>query len=407
MNPATYGGTEADRATDFAFNQETRGMSLIGRKTLDSEKLRQEVVYGLNLDVTETERPRNRCDTEIEAGTTTCNIAPFPFAATEDFPNRTFPDTRTTRTGLFAQDELVLGTEARVTLIPGIRYDDYEMDPKSAQSLEITTFGFEVTPVSEDNVSTNLGLLYAIGDGLTFAAQYSEGFRPPNFDESNQAFVNRAFGYATVPNPDLRPETSEGIELGLRFHTDRARFSISVYENDYRDFIASEFIGTADGISLFQDANVDLAKISGVELGGNWRVSNRFSINGALAQARGTDERTGAPLDSIDPLTGVFGLSFSNPSGRWGIDTILTFVDEKERVSAPDRVTAEPYQVVDLIGRFRAGERTVLRAGIYNVFDETYARWANIQGLATTETEAITRAQAPGTNVRFALAVEF
>ena len=46
--------------------------------------------------------------------------------------------------------------------------------------------------------------------------QYAEGYRPPNFAEANQSFVNLGYRYATVPNPELSAENSKGLEFGLR-----------------------------------------------------------------------------------------------------------------------------------------------------------------------------------------------
>jgi outer membrane receptor protein involved in Fe transport len=45
--------------------------------------------------------------------------------------------------------------------------------------------------------------------------------------------------------------------------------------------------------------------------------------------------------------------------------------------------------------------------GVYNLFDETYARWANIQGLPASDAETIARAQDPGTNLRVSFNLHF
>jgi outer membrane receptor protein involved in Fe transport len=48
-----------------------------------------------------------------------------------------------------------------------------------------------------------------------------------------------------------------------------------------------------------------------------------------------------------------------------------------------------------------------LRIGIFNAFDEAYARWANLQGLAADDANAIALAHASGRNVRAAFNIEF
>ena len=403
---STYGGTTAERTSDFEFNQEIRGLGVTLRKEVATGEVDHSIVYGLSIDETETERPRSRCETESATGASTCSIAAYPFADPEVFPNRTFPDTSTTRGGVFAQDEMILAN-GKVTLIPGIRYDRYEMDPSSSQLVDVGAFGFEVVPVDEHNVSANLGFIYDLTERLALFAQYAEGFRPPNFEEANQAFVNRAFGYATVPNPDLRPESSKGLEVGLKASRERSRFSVSLYQNRYTDFIDTQFAGLQDGISLFQQRNIGEAEIGGLELTALWMLSDRWRLHGALAYARGDDRENDVPLDSVDPLTSVLGVGFAEPNDRWSIETLLTLVADKDRVSAEDRVTASAYGVVDLIGHYRITSRSTLRMGVYNVFDETYARWANIQGLPGSDAETIARAQNPGTNLRMSFNVDF
>ena len=71
----------------------------------------------MNFDETDTERPRNRCEQSRVTGESTCQIAAYPFAPTENFPNKTFPDSNTKRFGIYIQDEITLG-DTGLTLIP-------------------------------------------------------------------------------------------------------------------------------------------------------------------------------------------------------------------------------------------------------------------------------------------------
>lgn len=414
-NPATWGGTEAYRSTDFEFNQEVAGLSLTARKLLSSGTVEQHLVYGFNHETTDSERPRNRCETETSTNDSTCTIyivPPIPGpppTPPEVFPNRTFPDTETTRLGFFLQNEITVGAQGRVTLIPGLRYDRYEMDPDRSRLVDTSAFGYDVVPVDEDNVSSNLGLLFDINDGLSLFAQYAEGFRPPNYDEANQAFVNYfpGFAYALVPNPELKPETSESFEFGIRGRTGNARYSVSLYQNDYENFIDEVVVGFDSGILLYQDQNVERVEIEGIELSGQWRLSDQFELLGSLAKSRGDDLTAGVPLDSVDPLTAVLGFRIMDAADSWNIETRLTLVDDKDRVSSPDVVTARSYEVVDLIGHYRFNATTSMRLGLYNLADEGYSRWANIQGLPADSTESIALAQAPGRNFRVGFSVDF
>ncbi len=410
-NPQTYGGTLANRFSDFDFNQETSSLNIMLRKTLDGQSLQHDIVYGLAFEQTDTERPRARCDIAVSNSEIACAIPSYPFAAPEVFPNKTFPDTQTRRTGFFVQDEISLG-DGRLRLIPGIRHDSYEMTPTPDALLngggDISNFGgYQISDVDTDHTSFNLGALYDIGESTTAFVQYAEGFRPPNFDESNQAFVNLGHGYATVPNPELKAESSRGIETGLRHAFANADISVTAYKNRYRNFIESQMVEVANGISLFQDSNIGKVEIYGIEFNGRWQINEQWQIASALAWSRGEDKIEDRPLDSVSPISAVISTRYDIAQGQWGIETLLTLSGEQDRVSAPDRVAGDAYALIDVVAHYDFNAAANLRLGVFNVFDAQYASWNSIKGLAATDTANIDKAQAPGTNIRLSLNYEF
>ena len=111
-------------------------------------------------------------------------------------------------------------------------------------------------------------------------------------------------------------------------------------------------------------------------------------------------------LTRWNPLTLVAGLRFDAPSGRWGGELLFTAVGKKDRVSTPERVTADSYSVIDLVGNYDFSESVRLRFGAFNVFDERYARWINISSLNADSTTAIENAQQPGLNFRIDLQID-
>ncbi|OUS17687.1 hypothetical protein A9Q88_02735 [Gammaproteobacteria bacterium 50_400_T64] len=396
-------GTAAIRKTDFEFNQEIWGIGSTLVKAFNIGNTYHAMVYGLNYEVTDTERPRNRCETDLATGSASCDILAYPFSPAESFPNKTFPDTETTRAGIFWQDEITLG-ESGFRLIPGIRYDYYDMDANTKGVVDIA--GYSVESFDEEDVSVNLGLLYDLTEQVSLFAQYSEGFRPPSFDEANQSFVNLAFGYATVPNPNLKPETSKGYEIGVKADLPEGYVSLAIFDNHYDDFIESQYIGNNAGISLYQQSNISEARIWGVELTSIWQLNNNWQLNGSLAHARGEDEDADRPLDSVDPLTAVIGLAYNASDDQWRVETALTLVDKKDRVSDDSRVTNSGYGITDIFGHYNLSNKVKIRLGVFNVFNKQYAQWANLSGLSATSS-SVDRAQESGTTFRAALDITF
>ena len=408
-NPRSYGGANALRETTFEFNQQTTALNLNLRKTVETGSIIHSFAYGGNFEETDTRRPRNRCEENLGNGQTTCAISEFPFAPPEVFPNKTIPDTSTDRSGFYLQDEMVFGNSG-FTLIPGARYDRYRMDAMPDPTLDgtgqVSGYGFPVESIDEGALSLSLGALYDFNETWSMFAQYAEGYRPPNFAEANQSFVNLGFQYATVPNPELEAENSKGLEFGLRANLDNAFLSAAVYRNRYDNFIENSFVGVRGPISLFQNRNIEEVEISGAEFNARFMLNEQWQARAALAYARGDNKTASTPLDSVDPLTAVAGLGYTAISSRWGGELLLTAVGEKDRVSAPDRVTADSYGIVDLIGYYNFSDSARLRFGVFNLFDETYARWINISSLSADSISAIENAQQPGTNFRVGLQIE-
>ena len=409
-NPRTYRGTSARRETTFDFNQQTSAVNLNLRKTVTTASVTHSLAYGANLEETDTQRPRNRCDEELATGQTTCRISAYPFAPPEVFPNKTIPDTSTARSGIYLQDEMVFG-DGGLTLIPGARYDRYRMkampDPSLDGTGQVSGYGFPVESIDEGAVSLSLGVLRDINADWSMFGQYAEGYRPPEFHpEANQSFVNLGYRYATVPNPELSAENSKGLEFGLRASFPNASLSFAAYRNRYTNFIESAFAGMRGSISLFQNQNIGEVKIRGAEFNARFFLNEQWQARTALAYARGDNLSASTPLDSVDPLTLVAGLRFDAPSGRWGGELLLTAVGKKDRVSTPDSVTADGYSVVDVVGNYDFSESVRLRFGVFNVFDELYARWINISSLNADSTTAIENAQQPGMNFRIGLQID-
>lgn len=410
-NPRSFGGAAAIRDTMFEFDQETTALNVNLRKSLSSGSLTHSFAYGFNFDETDTERPRDRFDRNVATGTVSREISAFPMAPAEVFPNKSFPDTTTKRWGIYLQDEIQI-SDSGLTIIPGVRYDRYDMEANVDALLDGTNlvagFGYPVEDFDDGEVSLSLGALYDLDDTYSLFGQYAEGYRAPNFNEANQAFVNLGFGYAVLPNPEIDAESSDSVELGIRADYENAFLSLSIFSNNYEDFISSNFIGREGEISLYQNQNIQDVEIQGAELLSYFYLNNEWRVRASVAYARGDNETDDVPIDTVDPLTVVAGLRYDNANGNWGGELLVTAVDKKDRVSSDSVVQPDNYTIVDLIADWELGDSLSLRLGVFNLFDEEYAHWQNIQGLnAVSSADTIANAYQPGMNIRLGFTVEF
>ncbi len=411
LNPRSFTGTAAIRDTTFGFEQETLAINLNLRKSIETDFLTHNFSYGFNFDETETQRPRDRSDTEISSGSVSRAISAYPMAPAEVFPNKSFPDTTTTRLGFYLQDEVQVG-DTGLSVIPGVRYDRYELAAAVDALLDGTNtvegYGYPVRDFDDGKFSLSLGAIYDIDESYSLFAQYAEGYRPPNFNESNQAFANLAYRYAVVPNPDIRAETSKSFEFGVRADYENAYLSVSAFRNSYKDFISSNYIGRSGAVSLYQNQNIDDVEIQGAEATAYLYLNENWRMRSSIAYAMGRDKETSQHIDSVDPVNLVNSLRYDSAAGNWGGELFWTVVSDKTKVSSESVTEAEGYQVLDIVADLRVGESLSLRVGVFNVFDEEYARWQSIQGLnKVTAADTILNNYQPGTNLRLGINANF
>ena len=321
------------------------------------------------------------------------------------FPTKYFPESTVSEAGAYLQAELQLG---RLSFVPGVRYDHFALDANQNDPIFIASLNPEAADFSDGAVSPKLGVAANLTDTLTVHAQYSGGFRAPPYSAINTGFTNPRGGYTTLPNPDLRAETSRNVEVGVRAAFDRASLGLTVFSNRYDDFIASTSLGLNPVTQLleFQSRNLDEAEIEGVELRGEAYLSDSVMLRWSYARINGVEifEDTVVPplaeetqLGEIAPNEGVLGLRYVRPSGRWGSELSVRMVEGYQHGSE-EQFAPEAYQVVDLVGFVSLAESLTFRLGLLNLTDNKHFEWWNVRGRPAND-PVIDRYTSPGLSV--------
>jgi hemoglobin/transferrin/lactoferrin receptor protein len=285
-------------------------------------------------------------------------------------PDTLFPNADVNSLALYIQDEISLWE--RLFLIPALRWD-YLVQNAEGQP-----------EVTEGQVSPKLGGVLKVTDFLYVEANYAEGFRAPNFGElfiSGTHFPGAVF----VPNPDLKPETSKNVDVGLRLRRDRLLFQHdrfllrgAYFRNALDDFIdfAVQFNPRTRRLE-FRPVNVQEALLEGFEAEMLWAFYAGFELFANYTDITGDNETTDQPLASIPPRKGVIGLSYTFAPRYLTVGGRVQIVDDQKRV--PEGVARTPgYTVYDLFANWqpRRGPLLGFRVdfGIDNVTDKEYRR---------------------------------
>ncbi|MET0815382.1 MAG: TonB-dependent hemoglobin/transferrin/lactoferrin family receptor [Pseudoxanthomonas sp.] len=406
------------REREFDFDQRAYGLQLNAGKDFSTGQAQHAVSYGLDLSHTETRQKRDGLRTFLVTGVTT------PVMLPDVFPVRDFPISKTTNAALYLQDEIRFA-EGAFRLIPAVRVDRYKLKPEVDNIFAEDNPGVAVSEITETSVSPKLGAVWKFADKWSLYGGYSRGFRSPPYNDVNIGFTNLAFGYTAIANPDLKPETSDGLEAGLRFVDDAVYASVSGYYNRYDDFIESmRYIGFdptlgTNGLDVYQSQNVAEATIHGVEFKAGvdfGAISDRWSgwsLRGAAAWSRGENETDDVPLESVDPLTATLGLAYGND--RWGGELASRFTGRRDRLPPAPQTPGQPevryyespaYGVLDLYAHWTFAPGATFNLGVFNLTDRKYFDAGDV-ALVNASSTTLDRYSSPGRNLSVSLSVNW
>lgn len=301
------------------------------------------------------------------------------------------PNGTTTFYGAYVQGETEFsaGALGRVILLPGVRWDRFESDS-------------DIGGANEDEaVSARFGATWAPVEPVRIFASWSEAFRAPSLNElyldgthfslphpvlGAPNFITNEF----IPNPALRPETSETIEVGAGYtHTglfrsaDRLEVKGAWFRTRADDLInlavdfafsptcfAPPFFAPCSAGTSFS-SNVANAELTGFELAALYQ-NGPLTLSGSVYEVDGEDRSTGAPLGSLQPVQGYV-------RGVWSFDRAdigarLSFAGDFDNTTAGNE--RDGFAVLDVFGSWQpfANRNVRINAGVENVFDTDYER---------------------------------
>lgn len=341
------------------FRQENLGAQMQFSKALASQRL----AWGIEYEHSDNRRERYKGPT-----------VPGDFPGYDEL---SFPSTVSQRGGLWAFDEIRFGE--RWVLTPGLRYDYYRMSPDDDPAYQ----GEQLQTFSEGELSPRLGLVFKAHEAANLFAQYSHGFKAPMYDTAFSTLNHQAYGYRFEPNPNLKAETSDGIDVGMRGNTERLGYELSAFYTRFEDFISQQQIAREGRTSVYQYRNLDEVKTRGVEARADYWVTDSVNLWGNLAYVTGKDGE-GHYINELSPLQGSLGVRFEQ--ARWNLNGALRFADDMNKVgqdaSGKETLQSAGWGVVDLYAQFTPMEDLKLNVGLFNLFDKEVLAYESVAGLA-------------------------
>lgn len=209
-----------------------------------------------------------------------------------------------------------------------------------------------------DAVTWNLEYGYTLRAGPLLYALAGSGFRAPDATDR----------YGFGGNPDLEPERSQSLELGVRHRFGgRHAVSLAAFRNDVSDLI--EFVTLSYDPFAGENRNVDEARIEGIEAAWEydaapWRLrveaihqDPRNRATGEVLLRRARDSVTVSAQRAFGPL-------------ELGLDLLAT--GDRKDFGWPEPVTLDGYVLANLTASWRVTRAFTLVGRVENLLDEQY-----------------------------------
>lgn len=288
------------------------------------------------------------------------------------------PAADNTNFAAFVYQELPLGTGSEESRTPrlqfGGRFDAFEVKAKAG-----TDPRFSVARSRRfNNGSGSLGISVPFARNFTLSGSAARAFRAPTVEELYANGFHVAVGTFDIGDPNLKVETSTGLDVVLRAQGRKGFMQVSGYRNAIDNYV----LPIVQGLTEVDGDSVPLvnigqrnATLTGFEFSGESEVA-RHVVVGALADAvRGTGP-SGSNLPFI-PAARVGG-SLRYDTGTWSVGGDARQVFKQTRVAADNDVDVptDSYTMLNLNASWTIVSKRAVQtftARIDNLLDERYA----------------------------------
>jgi hemoglobin/transferrin/lactoferrin receptor protein len=299
--------------------------------------------------------------------------------------------------GTYAQHLLKFG-KGKFVLNDGIRFQTIQLHSTIADN---SFFNFPFKEIKQNSfaVTGNVGLIYMPSDQLRINGGFATGFRAPNIDDLARIFEsNTASKQLIVPNPDIKPEYTYNVDLGIT-HTivNKVRFEVGGFYTWFRNAIAlAPFrLNGQDSIDyngsqskVFANQNVNRAFLYGFNASATAEITSQLKLFSTINYTFGRLQPGKAeevPLDHIPPVYGKTSLSYTHT--RFTAEAYALYNSWKKiKDYNPSGEDNAQYATVDgtpswMTLNFKSSigfsKNLMLQAGVENILDRNYRYFAS------------------------------
>jgi vitamin B12 transporter len=279
----------------------------------------------------------------------------------------------TQRDTLSLQGDLDLGVKRLLTL--GFDYHEEQVDSSTGYTVderdnrgyfiqyqgEISAQDLQLSLRQDDHESFgkhttgSIAWGYSLDAGFRLWSSYATAFKAPTFNE---------LYYPGFGNPELQPEESSSLELGLQGGEDWGAWSLSVYQTHVDELIGFD--------ASYSPANIDQATIRGIEARidaeiSAWRTSTSLTLLDPRNDSGGSNDDNLLPRRTRQSLR----IDLDRDFGTYNLGASL-FAEGKRYDDLANTRKLGGFTTMDLRAGYRINNDWRLQGRCENLFDKGY-----------------------------------
>jgi len=312
-------------------------------------------------------------DGQVTSATHYDGFGPQPYTTTE--VGSSVPKNNWNSLGAYISGDIQFNP---LLVTAGVRYDNFWVNTKETPGYTDTSGA--PLPTADDHygaVNGSLGLVYALSSDVNLVSNIGTAYRVPNVVE--RFYYGSASNRETRPNPDIKPEKSVTIDLGVKATHDWLNYSIIGFYSDYSDFSQLQNFDSAASHSgytpLWRYENIDNVVIYGIETIIEANHATGLYGNLIASYQHGQNETIDQPLFVSPTKVSVTSGYRYKKHGLFGEFTVK-WADDQNRipeVTYLDDVPSIGYTVLNATAGIDIRKNVRFSIAVNNIFDEVYA----------------------------------
>jgi vitamin B12 transporter len=208
-----------------------------------------------------------------------------------------------------------------------------------------------------------------LGSGFSLAGSYGEGIAQPTFFDLYGFFPGSFVG-----NPALKPESSRGGEVSLRYSNRRFAAALTYYRQRLKDEIATVFLPDFSSTAVNADGK---SKRQGVEAEASYHMSDAFRVTATYAWLKASEPNVGSGQIKEQRRPKHSGsVAVDGASGRFSYGAAVAYtgerIDTNFDVFPSLRVRLDPYWLASARLAYRLTDELEAHVRVANAFDDDY-----------------------------------